>query len=498
MRKKRTQMAESTADQNNNFGISVRSRFYQNLYLPLTELSRIWSDTEQLNECFGYDLIAILSLFHQYKINAKIILSANTQTQHSITFEEGQIQFIELADSDTRIGTLLINHRLLTKPLLDKALADKGDLPIGVYLVQKGFVSKEQIGQVLLTQSRLRLSKLISEEKFQLKIEKANSQLQTSEINIHQFYVLINDWILSKFDQDWIHAHYLEYYNYKIQVNWTTLANININQFSLINLLDSSFIDKIDGQVMQNLVLNFENNAHFFKAIHFLVIINAIEMEPSSEKFNFEIRIKHIYKLFMNKNGSDLIYIAGLVTKQNPQDIDKIYEDLHQIYLGPETLHNEFKLEIDRRIINLMIHQKSLKKNETAHENIKLKANPTIDMSSIKTLILNQKYNDALIYIKKFKEQIHTEPKLQLYSAWAHLGLALFKGMQISPLTLEKEFTTILPEDMGSSDFHYVNYLFLKSKKQDSSANNALKQAILLDSHVKNYPILKSIFDWFN
>ena len=191
-KKEKLIMADSTADQNNNIGLSVRSSFYQNLYLPVADQNRIWGDLNQLKECFGYDLIAVMSLFHQHKMSAKIILTVDTKTKHSITFEEGQIQFIEIADSDTRIGTLLINHRLITKALLDKALNDKGDLPIGTYLVQKGYVSKEQIGQVLLTQSRLRLSKLISEEKFQLNLEKSNIKIQTSEININQFYVLIN------------------------------------------------------------------------------------------------------------------------------------------------------------------------------------------------------------------------------------------------------------------------------------------------------------------
>jgi len=498
-KKEKLIMADSTADQNNNIGLSVRSSFYQNLYLPVADQNRIWGDLNQLKECFGYDLIAVMSLFHQHKMSAKIILTVDTKTKHSITFEEGQIQFIEIADSDTRIGTLLINHRLITKALLDKALTDKGDLPIGTYLVQKGYVSKEQIGQVLLTQSRLRLSKLISEEKFQLNLEKSNIKIQTSEININQFYVLINDWILSKFDQDWIHAHYLEYYHYKIQVNWTNLGAIDTTHFSLLSLLGETFFDLIEGQVIQNLVSTFENNAHFFKAIHFLVITNIIEIDPSSEKINYEIRIKHIYKLLMNKNGSDLAYITGLITKQNPHEIDKIYEDLNQNYLGPETLHNDFKLEIDRRMINLMIHQKNIKSSESNNESqSKARNQKAVDANLIKNMLQAQKYNEALVYIKKYKDQIHTEPKLQLFSAWSHLGLALFKGTQISPLTLEKEFTSILPEDMGSADYHYVNYLFLKSKKQDTPANNALKQAILQDSNIKNYPTIKSIFDWFS
>ena len=282
-------------------------------------------------------------------------------------------------------------------------------------------------------------------------------------------------------------------------MNWTNLGAIDTTHFSLLSLLGETFFDLIEGQVIQNLVSTFENNAHFFKAIHFLVITNIIEIDPSSEKINYEIRIKHIYKLLMNKNGSDLAYITGLITKQNPHEIDKIYEDLNQNYLGPETLHNDFKLEIDRRMINLMIHQKNIKSSESNNESqLKVRNQKAVDANLIKNMLQAQKYNDALVYIKKYKDQIHTEPKLQLFSAWSHLGLALFKGTQISPLTLEKEFTSILPEDMGSADYHYVNYLFLKSKKQDTPANNALKQAILQDSNIKNYPTIKSIFDWFS
>jgi len=481
------------SDQNQNLGLSIRSLFYQNLYIPLTESQRIWNDITLLKQCFGYDLITIIALFHQYKMSGKIKLETVNNAIHSITFDNGQIQFIELADTDTRLGTLIVNHRLITKPMLDKALAEKGDLPIGAYLVKKGLISKEQIGMVLLTQSRLRLSKLISDEKFNISIEQVESKIQTSELNIGQFYLLINDWILSKFDHDWIHAHYLEYYNYKVQVNWDKAIASEFQKYSLIYLSNENFIELIDQQTIQDLSVLFEKNSNLFKALHFLIIINWIEITPTNEPALPEVKIKHIYKLLMNKSGPDLLYTASLITKQNSQDIDKIYEDLMQNYLGPESFHNDFKLEIDKKMINLMINQKNMKQKSAdfSTDSLKPKVHQQIDLQLIHNYIIAQKYNEALIYIKKFKDLIETESKLQLYSAWAHLGLALFKGTQISLMTLEKEFTSILPEDMSSADYHYV-------KKQDTPANNSLKKAISMDSQIKNYPVLKSIFDWFN
>ena len=118
-------------------------------------------------------------------------------------------------------------------------------------------------------------------------------------------------------------------------------------------------------------------------------------------------------------------------------------------------------------------------------------------MKPIKALLLAERYTEALALVKKHKNAIASVAGLQLYSAWAHLGLALFKGTQISMGTLEKEFLNVLPEDMTTADYHYVNYLLLKVKKQDSQANVALKRATDQDGRIKEYPQSKGLFGWF-
>jgi len=479
---------------------STRARFYQNLYSLHTNGPKIIADIEKLKSCYGYDITAIIILFQKYGLSGRVELETKSGQINAVVFHEGQIQFIELSDTDTRIGTLLVNHRLITQQQLEQALKEQTGVPIGAYLVQRGIINKEQIGSVLLTQSRTRLSKLISDEQFSIRIKESETKIKSSELNIEQFHLLVHDWILSKFSHDWLNAHYLEYYNYVVTVNFSYFRPADVQKYSVLSLFNANFLEIIDGQKISDLALLFENNKNLFKALHFLMLLKWIQIEPSAEEDSYELKIKHIYKLIMNKTGLDLAYQLSLITKQDANNIEAIYEELQRSFLGPETLASEFKLEIDKRVLNLLINFRTIKNsnaiNEVAPE--KKPAQPkTVDVKPIKSLLLAQRYSEALALVKKYKDSMTSVSCLQMYSAWAHLGLSLFKGTQISMGTLEKEFLNILPEDMTAADYHYVNYMLLKSKKQDSQAEIALKRATSADPNIKNYPVSKGLFGWF-
>ncbi|AZZ36328.1 hypothetical protein CIK05_05835 [Bdellovibrio sp. qaytius] len=479
---------------------STRARFYQNLFSAHTSGQKIIADLEKLTSCYGYDITAIIILFQKYSLSGRVELETKSGQINAVVFQEGQIQFIELSDTDTRIGTMLVNHRFITQQQLEQALKEQTGMPIGAYLVQRGIINKEQIGSVLLTQSRTRLSKLISDEQFLIRLKDSDTKVKSSELNIEQFYLLVHDWILSKFSTDWLNAHYLEYYNYTVTVNFKNFRDSDAQKYSVLSLFDANFLEIIDGQRISDLALLFENNKNLFKAIHFLMLLKWIDIQPSQEEDSYELKIKHIYKLIMNKTGLDLAYQLSLITKQDANNIEAIYEELQKSFLGPETLANEFKLEIDKKVLNLLINFRNIKntasKNEVAPD--KKAAQPkAVDVRPIKSLLLAQRYSEALALVKKHKDSITSVSCLQLYSAWAHLGLSLFKGTQIAPSTLEKEFLNILPEDMTAPDYHYVNYMLLKSKKHDSQAETALKRAISADPKIKDYPQSKGLFGWF-
>lgn len=478
---------------------STRSRFYQNLFIANTNGSKIIDDLAQLTSCYGYDITTIIILFQKYGLSGRVELENKSAQINAVVFHEGAIQFIELSDSDTRIGTLLVNHRLITQQQLEQALKEQTGIPIGAYLVQRGLINKEQIGSVLLTQSRTRLSKLISDEQFSIRIKESDTKIKSSELNIEQFNLLVHDWILSKFTAEWLNAHYLEYYNYTVTVNFNNFLPVDAEKFSVLNLFDANFLEIIDGQKISGLALLFENNKNLFKALHFLVLLKWIHIEPSHEPDNYDLKIKHIYKLIMNKTSLDLAYWLSLITKQDPGNIEAIYEELQRSFLGPETLTNEFKLEIDKKVLNLLINFRNIKNTLPAPDTAdrKTASSKAVDVKPIKALLLAEKYSEALAMVKRNKASLTTVSGLQLYSAWAHLGLSLFKGTQISMGTLEKEFLNILPEDMTTADYHYVNYLLLKVKKQDNQATAALKRATDQDARIKDYPQSKGLFGWF-
>lgn len=480
---------------------STRARFYQNLFSSHANGPKIISDIEKLKNCYGYDITAIIILFQKYGLSGRVELETKAGDINAVVFQDGQIQFIEISDTDTRIGTLLVNHRLITQQQLEQALKEQTGIPIGAYLVQRGIINKEQIGSVLLTQSRTRLSKLISDEQFSIRLKESNTKIKSSELNIEQFYLLVHDWILSKFSHDWLNAHYLEYYNYVVTVNFSTFNGSDVQKYSVLNLFNANFLEIIDGQKISDLALLFENNKNLFKALHFLMLLKWIQIAPSAEADTYELKIKHIYKLIMNKNGLDLAYQLSLITKQDANNIEAIYEELQKSFLGPESLTNEFKMEIDKKVLNLLINFRTIKNTSAIISPSIKKEAPlqakAVDVRPIKSLLLGEKYSEALALVKKHKDSITTVSCLQLYSAWAHLGLSLFKGTQISMGTLEKEFLNILPEDMTAPDYQYVNYLLLKVKKQDKQAEAALKKATDLDGKIKNYPTAKGLFGWF-
>ncbi|MFN3453686.1 MAG: hypothetical protein ACK41T_01920 [Pseudobdellovibrio sp.] len=480
---------------------SYRSRLYLNLYLSEPLKSQTLEDIKKLNICYGYDIPALIISALRSSLSIKVKLIDKTSQSYVIFFNNGHIQNIEIADTDTRLGALLVQTGIISTVQLEQVLLSKPSaVPIGNYLIDKGLITKEQMGVVLVNQSRMRLSNLIGENLYQVEITENQNLMQTAELIPDQLKHLIHDWTLSKLSTEWLNAHYIEYFNFKIKVLWNSINISDLKNYTLLNLADENILDSIENLTLADLILKYENNKNIFKILHFLLLTQSICLVKENELGNNDLKIKHIYKLTMGKTGDHLITLLSQITKTDSLSLDDINEKIQKDFLTLDTHLNEFKLDISKRVLNLLLSSKKQTLELTQRNITKKQKEPKqqkVDLGPIKSLLLNKKYTEALTLVKNQKHLNSTHPTLQLYSAWAYMGLALFKKTDISISTLEKEFNDILPEDMTTADYYYVNYLLLKIKKQDQTAQSYLKKAIDLDPLVKSYPVESSFFDWF-
>ena len=476
---------------------SPRSTFYQSFYQ--TDLTAVdqKKTISRLDFVYGFDIPALIITFLNTKLDGYLKFKTQSGDVSGLSFFEGQIQHIDVSDAETKIGTLLINSRMITKDLLDKALAEKGELPIGVYLIKKGYVKAEQVGEVLLTQSRMRLSKLISETKYKLSFEENKLQFKTSEVNLDRFNILMHDWIASKFSEAWLLGHYIEYYNSVCKVNWENIKFFEGQNYPLFVSVGIDFFEKVDNGNLSNLAVSFEKNKNFFKALHFLILLNWVELVPSEEDDKVEVKLKHLYKLIINKTDVELLNELSLITKEDPENLETIFELIKSNYLDRSVGHVDMKLEIEKKMMSLLLNHKSILSKLHTNNNKVVPTKVAVDMQPILRLLLAQNYKQALTLAKKNKDQASSTPKLQLYIAWGQIALAYFENVAFSVVQLENDFMLTLPEDVNSAEYHYVYSLLFKIKKQDSQADKSYKTAVQLNSDIRNFPYQKSLFSWF-
>jgi hypothetical protein len=446
---------------------------------------------EALDEIDGFDLVFIIGLILETRLTGCLNIISEENEISGINFFEGSITHIDLPDKETYFGNLLLQEGLVKKPDLDRAIKQK-DMQMGQYLISQNILTAQQISSVVLLQMRMRLSKLISNKKFQLNFVEADTSNAVIKISMLDYFDLCHDWITGRFEQDWFNYHFLPWEKKVIKFNDSLEFQNQIFSKPLFANLPGLKENLKSSTSIHDLKKKYgDNRLMLLKAIHFLSITAQVSFSDQQiASANESNKLEMLYLNLKAKKDDELIKAFSLITKIKEGSTEAIYNEFLRI-LEIDLNEKELVYKNELTKIALQFLTRSGQAQKTA-SNKGFKKNDAEILNIIKTVqmdLFNNNYYEAFIVLKKLYEGNEFGQKVKLFMIWAKIGQALKSKVKVNVKALEDELVSVLPEDKESAEYFYVCALFGKLKNDKNIMQHNYEKAVKKNKMYQVYPV---------
>lgn len=477
--------------------LSPRKALYLLFNKPKVSVREKRKAIEALEEIHGFDLPYLYSLLVETMATGHLNIVGQRGDVLGISFSDGKIVAVDIADQETQLGKLLIEAGYIHPEDLREALSIRNTKKLGERLISGNLLSPHAFNIALANQMSIRLSRTIVDMPVKINFVATDVELTHPHIDSDAFSVFLHDWIASKIDIEWLKAHYTQWGNYSLAKSPTYQPDHPILKMPLVAHF-SGFVDFITkGQTLDQLLeTNKFPEDTAFKALHLLLskglLIFAgqeIVLDPTERLKAF----KRLQAQFSNKNKLEiwdiLVGMAGgsdsepqfvvaefkkILGSEPPaadRELSKAYKQLKQI--GEEAL--QFSQGGNREKM----------KEEIAKQEIETKIKAASIFEDAKTALSKSMYSNAITQLGKALSLDPSLERVKLYMIWARLGQMETQGVKPRLLEeLEMDLLQVPPEEKFEALYSFVMGLFSKFKNDLPAAKKYFEKAYNLDSNL--------------
>lgn len=477
----------------------------QGLYSILNKsdlnLRQIQKLIDSLEIIYGYDLAQIVILISKNEMSGHLNIISDKNEIYGVSFSKGCIVQIDNRDQTTYIGQLLVNEGYLTANELQGLLKDKTAAPIGQELLKLKKLTKDQLIEILLKQTTLRLTQLINSKSIQVSF--SNTAVDASEISIsyHHLVRLSYDWVFTCLTDQWLNMHYFEFRNSDLVINEIKLNNDYPDIFKRIQ----ETVPTID--IIQNFnekrkirILELDiKPAILLRIIHILSLLDCITITIEEKNKILEKDIQLFLSKFQKSTPLESLNLLALFTKSSPNEVGVIIERFNE-KIKSLKIDEDLKNNLSRSVISFLLNAELIKsaKNESINQDVQLNS----IKNEAKDLIHNKKYFEAFSLLKKLDSNQMKSSKIELYALWCLLGHVIDSNAKVDAAVLKSRLNNIRPEDRYEAEYFYVMALYNKHLGKMKEAQQYYLKSCTMNPKFKDFRIsaenplikLKNIF----
>lgn len=483
-----------------NIEVSEEQTPRKALYLlfnkPKVSLREKRKTIEALDEIHGYDLPYLYSLLVETAATGHLNIIGSKGEVLGVSMSDGKIVSVDLADTETQIGNLLIESGFIKPDDLKEALSQRSSKKIGERLIQANLLSPHAFNFAMANQMSIRLSRTIVDVSVKVNFVATDVELTHPHVDSEALSVFLHDWIASKIDVEWLKAHYMQWGDYTIGRSPNFNQDHPILKSPLLLHLPG-FVDFItSGKPLYKIIEEKKfPEEPAYKALHLLLTKGIVIFTDKIESSNTpESRIKQLKKLqeqFVGKSkleiwetlisltgGTDsapLVVLAefkkmlGDKPVAGPPEFSKLYTDLFQLADDSVTFATGGEKE------------KALEEVAKKDFEVKVKAEALYDEA--KAMLQKVQYQQASVVVAKLKALNPNLDKIKTLSIWCRLGQ--LEGVQDKAKAIseiEMEIVQIPPEEKFEAVYSFVMGLYHKHKNEPDAAKKYFEKSYHLDS----------------
>ena len=463
----------------------------------------------------NHELMFVCFYLNSLSFNGLLQLSImDSGEKAKVLFKSGNIMSVEVKDSKSYIGGLLVEHNLVEKEVIQKMLSEESDEPLGVRLIEECYISPHSLNRVLKEQMVIKLFKLMGGSSLRVKceenevsVEKLNKGIR---LEMRDFCMLIDQWVKSYVDMKWLRDFFRIYED----IQFKNIKNYAFSQrLSVYPGLEFFTFDHIKGvQGVAHIINNSKKERdQIIRELYCRLLVKEGCLEYATEKkstfsqqdYDF---IKKRYEAFLkdseNKNYFELL---GLSVKADIKEIESRYRSMVKNF-HPDRRAKDMPKDIaaicDRcffllkKRYEVLSHPDEKRKYIAELEVGRQKSNLAVQSMYMegKQKLRQGFYKEALNQFKNIIQNKLAPNDVSLFYIWCRL-----KMMENNPDSLKEEKDKLLEmfnntklECKQSAAFFFVKGLFMKLEDNRKMAFECFTKATLVDPKLTAARIEKS------
>jgi DNA-binding response OmpR family regulator len=450
---------------------------------------------EALEEIHGFDLPYLYSLLVETLAMGHLNIIGENGDVFGISFSNGKIVAVDIADEETQLGKLLIEAGFIHPEDLKLALNSNSSKKLGEKLINGNLLSPHAFNIALANQMTIRLSRTIVDQPVKVNFVATDVEMSNPHIDSEALSVFLHDWVASKIDFDWLKAHYTHWGDHSILKTPAFTPGHPLLKMPLIAHFSGLVEYFTSGPTLDQLMdkKKFPEETAY-KALHLFLCKGLLVFGDKREQVDGSERQRALRKLssqFLGRNQLEIWDILVGMAGGSDSEPQLVITEFKRI-LGPEPENGNPEITRIYQQLKGMAEEalrfaRSGSRDKMKEEMAKLEFETKIKAAGLydeaKNALLKGQFNQALQGFSKASQMDPTLEKLKLYKIWAQLGYGEPNSIKISALKdLEMDFLQVPPEEKFDALYSFVMGLMNKAKGDLAAAKKAFEKAYNLDN----------------
>lgn len=461
--------------------------------LKTRDIRKILESVEQIS---GFEIPLLISVVMEGKLSGHLNLVDEQGAVSGISFCNGLIQKVDIADSKTFLGEILIDQGFLDAADLADVTKTANERRIGQRLIETNLLSPHALSIAMREQMSLRLGMTVDPHPVRVNFVQGEVPFWQPYVGQADMLPYLTDWLVSKYRLDWLQAHYMEWMEHRAQLRAGLHPLEHVEKSMLVRTLPD-FISKLTGA--PSLAAASEafrgREDDFFRALHLLVLTRHICFSTTREEASLtfhERRLQRVSNDLRDKNHLEIFEYFGTARRAKIAEIQSTYRDLSKIF-HPDKLPTGAGQEMQMRateIFSKITAAYKILSDETARAQYmqqletekaakSLKAEE--ELEAAKDLVHRGQFQPARDQLRKIRKQLPDSTEVLVYFVWSELKLLAVGQASMPQEDIEKLLTRIPPEDRHNAVYYFVRGLIEKNRGQLAVAKRHFEHSTHLD-----------------
>jgi CheY-like chemotaxis protein len=456
----------------------------------------IQNELKGVDRVDGFEVPLLVTVLVEMHFSGTVSLTARRVVKAKIVFFKGNIIHVGSEDPQSFIGRLLLSRGYVFIEDLESVLKISSNKRVASRLVEENLLSPHALDEVLQEQMALRMSKIITDENFNVQIEFDEPNYDAVSILVAEFPCILEEWINAKVSTEWLASEFMKMIDFNYKMGTSYRENHPYLKAAILKKLPNLMVNLTKLQSFSGLLeLYKDSESDFFRAFYFLVCGGLVVFSEKVAQMSDDERFIRLQKMSGRMGQMDMIEIFEFMGGRpgaTEAEVRAVYEDFNKRYLGNHSgvsgisgfseLYYDVKKKADMAL-QLFLNPRELKNYEQ-----KLQAKKATDQIKAQELVQEAKKLLSLNQYQKAVDQLTSIPQSlglenrNLYLAWAKLGLLETSKSKIKDM---QEVDVILlqtsAEEKVSAIGNFVKGLIAKLRGDFPIAKKHFEAAMALD-----------------